>query len=553
MLLLFLRTSGHVDKFQDMMVKDSKTGECYRADHLLEETIEKIISTTKNLADDKKREMLHDLAQADAVPPEELTRLLRKYDAKAPETNNPVSDAFFFNLMFSTQIGPTGLYPGFMRPETAQGIFVNFRRLLDYNGGRLPFAAAQIGAAFRNEISPRAGLLRVREFTMAEIEHFVDPKDKSHPKFKEVSTTSLLLLPRDRQLDKSIRPEDKMVTLTIGEAVAQKMVANETLGYFLARTQQFLVKIGINPAKLRFRQHLQTQMAHYAADCWDAEIQSSYGWIECVGCADRSAYDLTQHSAATKEKLAAFIDFKDGPREMDVVEVNVNKGAIGKVLRNDAKLVLAYFDQIADDAKALGDLAATMEKESKITVAGFELSKDMVAFKKQRKRVVGESVIPSVIEPSFGIGRILYSLFEHAYAMREGGEEEKRAYLRFKPCVAPIKCSILPLINDDRLLNYTSRIAKLLTNRNVSSKVDSTGVTIGRRYARTDEIGIPFGITIDFDTLETDTVTLRERDSMKQIRIPIKDLGEVLMSLVNEEISWNDVLAKYPAFVTNDQ
>jgi glycyl-tRNA synthetase len=540
-----------VDKFQDMMVKDSKTGECFRADHLLEETIEKIIATTKNLSEEKKREMLHDLAQADAVPPEELTRLLRKYDAKAPETNNPISDAFFFNLMFSTQIGPTGLYQGFMRPETAQGIFVNFKRLLDFNGGRLPFAAAQIGPAFRNEISPRAGLLRVREFTMAEIEHFVDPKDKSHPKFKEMVDTPMLLLPRDRQMDKSLKPEDKMVTMTIGEAVGKGIVANDTLGYFLARTQQFLVKIGINPAKLRFRQHLQSQMAHYAADCWDAEIQSSYGWVECVGCADRSAYDLTQHSAASKEKLAAFIDFKDGPRVMEVVEVTVNKGAIGKALRNDAKLVLAYLDQISEDNAALMELATTMESAGKIKLVGFELGKEMISFKKVSKRVVGESVIPSVIEPSFGIGRILYSLFEHAYAMREGGEDEKRAYLRFKPCVAPIKCSILPLINNDQLMTFTSRLAKLLTLRGISSKVDSTGVTIGKRYARTDEIGIPFGITIDFDTLKDDTVTLRERDSMKQVRIPIKYLADIMASLVNEEVAWADILNQYPAFVSS--
>jgi glycyl-tRNA synthetase len=540
-----------VDKFQDMMVKDSKTGECFRADHLLEETIEKIIATTKNLSEEKKREMLHDLAQADAVPPEELTRLLRKYDAKAPETNNPISDAFFFNLMFSTQIGPTGLYQGFMRPETAQGIFVNFKRLLDFNGGRLPFAAAQIGPAFRNEISPRAGLLRVREFTMAEIEHFVDPKDKSHPKFKEMVDTPMLLLPRDRQMDKSLKPEDKVVTMTIGEAVGKGIVANDTLGYFLARTQQFLVKIGINPAKLRFRQHLQSQMAHYAADCWDAEIQSSYGWVECVGCADRSAYDLTQHSAASKEKLAAFIDFKDGPRVMEVVEVTVNKGAIGKALRNDAKLVLAYLDQISEDNAALMELATTMESAGKIKLVGFELGKEMISFKKVSKRVVGESVIPSVIEPSFGIGRILYSLFEHAYAMREGGEDEKRAYLRFKPCVAPIKCSILPLINNDQLMTFTSRLAKLLTLRGISSKVDSTGVTIGKRYARTDEIGIPFGITIDFDTLKDDTVTLRERDSMKQVRIPIKYLADIMASLVNEEVAWADILNQYPAFVSS--
>ena len=183
---------------------------------------------------------------------------------------------------------------GFLRPETAQGIFVNFKRLLEFNQGKLPFAAAQIGCAFRNEISPRSGLIRVREFTMAEIEHFCDPFDKSHPKFEEVKSTEVLLYSADCQM------EGRSVYKTsIAEAVAQKTIANETLGYFMARIQQFLVKIGVDPVKLRFRQHMANEMAHYACDCWDAELLTSYGWVECVGCADRSAYDLSQHSKAT--------------------------------------------------------------------------------------------------------------------------------------------------------------------------------------------------------------------------------------------------------------
>ena len=143
--------------------------------------------------------------------------------------------------------------------------------MLEFNQGHLPFAAAQIGNAFRNEISPRSGLIRVREFTMAEIEHFCDPADKSHPKFESVRHTQLLLYSACNQMDgKSAEIH------TIGQAVDEGLVANQTLGYFMARIQQFLLKIGVDPAKLRFRQHMGNEMAHYACDCWDAEMLTSY-------------------------------------------------------------------------------------------------------------------------------------------------------------------------------------------------------------------------------------------------------------------------------------
>ncbi len=155
------------------------------------------------------------IAQADALGKERMGVTLKKYGVTAPDTGNDLTDPEPFNLMFATTIGPTGQERGYLRPETAQGIFVNFRRLLEYNGGRLPFASAQIGQAFRNEIAPRSGLLRVREFTLAEIEHFVDPEDKSHPKFAIVKDMELNLFPREKQLTTKV-PEK----LTLGYAVA---------------------------------------------------------------------------------------------------------------------------------------------------------------------------------------------------------------------------------------------------------------------------------------------------------------------------------------------
>lgn len=276
-----LKASGHVERFADLMVKDTKNGECFRLDHLIKAHLEKVCSDKKT-SEETKQECEDIVVRLDGMTKAEMDAVLKKFDMKSPITGNELTEPIEFNLMFGTQIGPTGLIKGFLRPETAQGIFVNFKRLLEFNQERLPFAAAQIGNSFRNEISPRSGLIRVREFTMAEIEHFCDPNDKSHPKFESVKDDVLLLYSACNQMDGK-SPE----RVPIGKAVQSGLVANETLGYFMARIQGFLVKVGVDPAKLRFRQHMGNEMAHYACDCWDAECLTSYGWVECVGCADR--------------------------------------------------------------------------------------------------------------------------------------------------------------------------------------------------------------------------------------------------------------------------
>lgn len=223
---------------------------------------------------------------------EELNEVIAKYKIKSPDTGNDLSKAFKFNLMFDTAIGPSGGIKGYMRPETAQGHFVNFRKLLEFNGGKVPFASASIGLGFRNEISPRAGLLRVREFTMAEIEHYVDPQNKKHKKFSFIKDIKLPLLSKQSQKDRTPIRYD----ISIEQAVNEKIIDNETLAYFLARTYLFLITVGISKDAVRFRQHTEKEMAHYASDCWDAEIETSYGWYEVVGHADRTCYDLSAHT-----------------------------------------------------------------------------------------------------------------------------------------------------------------------------------------------------------------------------------------------------------------
>lgn len=242
----------------------------------------------------------------------------------------------------------------YLRPETAQGHFLNFNRLLDYNNGRVPFASAQIGRSFRNEISPRAGLLRVREFTMAEIEHYVDPDDKSHPRFKEVREIEIVLLDRDVQEAGS----SQTTVMSVGAAVDKGIIANETLGYFVARIYLFLVNIGINPKRLRFRQHMANEMAHYATDCWDAEIHNGTGWTECVGCADRAAYDLSVHAAKTGTPLVV----RQALKEPIVTEKEVpewNKKTLGKNFKKDAAVIQQLVEAMDEPSllKLKGELA----------------------------------------------------------------------------------------------------------------------------------------------------------------------------------------------------
>merc|ERR1712173_525062 len=176
-------------------------------------------------------------------------------------------------------------------------------------------------------------------------------------------------------------------------------------------------------------------------------------------------------------------------------------------------------------------------------------SKDMVQVKRQTKQVHVEKITPSVIEPSFGIGRIMYALFEHNFTVREEKNKEERRFLSLPPFIAPLKASVLPLSGNPEFTPLVQKLEKSLTEAKVSHKIDDSSGSIGKRYARTDEVAIPFGICIDFDSLkEPHTVTLRERDSMKQVRMPLEDVAPLVRALSNDKMSWTDVTEKYPIF-----
>ncbi|XP_071927314.1 glycine--tRNA ligase, mitochondrial 1-like [Coffea arabica] len=538
---IVLKASGHVEKFTDLMVKDEKTGTCYRADHLLKDYCKDKLEKDLTITAEKAAELKHVLALLDDLSAEELGAKIKEYGITAPDTKNHLSDPYPFNLMFQTSIGPSGLSPGYMRPETAQGIFVNFKDLYYYNGNKLPFAAAQIGQAFRNEISPRQGLLRVREFTLAEIEHFVDPQDKSHPKFSEIASLKFLMFPREGQMS-----GQSAERLQIGEAVAKGIVNNETLGYFIGRVYLFLTRLGIDKERLRFRQHLANEMAHYAADCWDAEIECSYGWIECVGIADRSAYDLCAHSDKSGVALVAQEKYSE-PREVEKLVIAPVKKELGLAFKGNQKMVTEALE-VMDEKVALqmkADLESKGEVEFYICCLGKNVTvkKSMVSISKEKKKEHQRVFTPSVIEPSFGIGRIIYCLFEHAFYTRpsKAGDEQLNVF-RFPPLVAPIKCTVFPLVQNQQYEEVAKFISKSLTAAGISHKIDITGTSIGKRYARTDELGVPFAVTVD----STSSVTIRERDSKDQIRVNMENVAAVVKEVTDGQSTWDGILKAYP-------
>ena len=554
-----LKTSGHVDRFTDLMVRNEKNPEeVFRADKLIAEEC-KIRMADPKYTEHSKEQLDRWEREVDTYSAEEMDKVLAALGTKAKHN---LCFPFPFNLMFQTSIGPQGNQVGYLRPETAQGMFVNFRRLLEQNGGKVPFSAAQIGLGFRNEIAPRQQLLRVREFPMAEIEHFVHPEKKNnHPKFKStgVADLKLPLLSKGQQAGDGTPIFD----MTLGQAVDQGIINNETLAYFMGRVYLYLVKVGLDPSRIRFRQHRANEMAHYASDCWDAEALVSYGWIEIVGIADRAAYDLTVHSKASRVDLVAH-DKLETPIELDVVEVIVDKSKFGKTFKKDAAGIIEALEQMSDIQKLGIESQLANSGSAKVNVCSYgELvfARDMLSLKQTRKVIYEDVYTPSVIEPAFGMGRVLYCILEHSFRCRDdmstlsangsvNGGGLARCYLALPPAVAPIKVSVLPISSgaDAGIEKIIMKVSEALGDSGISYKVDDSGQAIGRRYARTDEIGIPFGITVDFQSPKDNTVTLRERDSMEQIRLSIDDAVHVVHDLTVGRTSWEKCAKIYPRF-----
>ena len=498
------QASGHLSGFSDPLTGCKECKEVYRADHLIKHIIE----------------------VPDALTNEEIYRCMQENEITCPECGGELSSVYEFNLMFKTMIGPGNKMTGYMRPETAQGMFINFPRLLRYFRGALPFAAVQIGKSYRNEISPRQGVIRLREFTQAEAEIFIDPRDKTHPRFDEVKAIRMKFYSQEAQ-EKGVEEE-----MSFGEAVERGVVAHQTLAYYVARTYQYLLAVGIDPQKLRFRQHKSDEMAHYAADCWDAEVLlDRLGWIELVGVADRTDYDLKAHTTVSKVNLSVFVNYGQ-PKKRKKTVVKPDFKALGPMFKSKAKAV----------GEALRALAPEQLAGEKIQVyvdgGTIDIDRSLVSFESVEEEVRGEEVVPHVIEPSFGIDRILYSILDHSYYEDEI-DGEKRAVLRFKPQVAPIEVAVLPLMDRSELVGPAKKILEELRSRGMRTDYDTSG-SIGRRYRRNDEVGTPYEVTIDYETIEEGTVTIRDRDSMSQIRVARWQVVDKLQALLNEDLLFQD-------------
>jgi glycyl-tRNA synthetase len=416
------KASGHLDGFIDPVVQCTKCEQVFRADTLIEEQ-----------APD---------ANIKGQDVDELTNSIKELGIVCPSCKGTLGKVTQYNLMLKTRLGLD--QEAYMRPETATSTYLLFKRFLTFFRDKLPASVFQIGKAYRNEISPRQGMLRLREFTQVEGQIFLlENHQKEWPAFDEISDDVLPLLPYQIQ-----EKESEKVTPTKMKAALKK-------GYFQQPAYAWCVhlahkifrEMGFSEESLRVRQHLPTERAHYAADAWDLEIfTKSYGWVECCGIHDRGNYDLGRHQEFSKERLSVKVDKKP--------------------------------------------------------------------------------VVPNVLEIAFGVERPLFSLIDNSYY-----EDEERNWLRFPAPVAPIQVGVFPLMGKPELVAPAKKIYDLVMDEGIVAYYDQGG-SIGKRYRRQDEVGTPYCVTVDYDSLEDETVTLRDRDSMDQIRVKNSDLISTLQVLI---------------------
>ncbi len=420
-----LEASGHVESFKEPTVECLKCQRKFRADHLLQEFGEMSDTETEKLT-----------LQA-------IMEEIKNRDIHCPECGGNFNKAEQFMTMFTTTIGPYSDSIGYGRPEAAQGIFVEFKRIFESARERLPLGVVQIGHALRNEISPRQGPVRLREFTIIDIEFFVDPEDKKCLIINQVEDETLRMILAENKLKGITEP----VTVTVKEALSKGIIKEEWQAYFMALAKRFLMELGVPEDKQRFIEKLEWERAHYSVQGFDQEVYlERWGWVEVSGHNYRTDYDLSRHMKASGVDLTAFKESEDG----------------------------------------------------------------------------GRRFVPHVIEPSFGLDRLVYVVLEYAYSKRN-----KRKVMSLSRDLAPMQVSVFPLMSKDGLLEKADEVYHMLVNEGFTVDWDSSG-SIGRRYARADEVGTPLGITIDYQTLEDGTVTLRDRDTWKQVRSKIDNLPERL-------------------------
>ncbi|NYZ77728.1 glycine--tRNA ligase [Candidatus Micrarchaeota archaeon] len=427
-----LKASGHVDAFGDPIVECPKCGINIRADSFIADKL-------PNFKWDGKLESLDKTIAAEGM--------------KCPKCDGPLSKAHMFNLMFKTGMGADRA-PAYARPETAQGIFTSFPRLFKNHGTKLPLAVGQVGRSFRNEISPRKGLVRMREFTQMELEYFFSPAAPGIEDFGKVAEQKMRF-----QID------GKMVVKNGSEAVAGKITPNEIFAYFLVKEWEFYKQVGINETEMYFRVLGSEETPHYSKRNIDMEVQTSFGIIETIGNAYRTDFDLSQHAKTSGEDFSVFL-----------------------------------------------------EQEKK-------------------------KIVPHVFEVSMGVDRLIFCMLEHCF--RAATKEKDWEWFDFPPAVSPYELAVYPLMKKDGMDEKAQEIAAQLKKRFDVLYRDSG--SIGRRYARGDEIGVLASVTIDYDTMQDGTVTLRYRNTGEQVRVTVPQVVEMVDRFLGGE-SWESMKGDYKAF-----
>ena len=487
--------SGHVDHFKEPMVECSNCHKRFRADHLLEEYAK--VSCT----------------EAEKMSLAEIKNAIEQNNILCPECGGTFNAPQQFLTMFETTIGPYSGAMGYGRPEAAQGIFVEFNRLYAAAREKLPFGVIQIGHALRNEISPRQGLIRLREFTIADLEFFFDPEDPKCCLLKDVENETLPLLLAEKRLKGS----EETVEITVKEALSKKIILAEWQAFFMAIAKKLLIEIGVPAEKQRFIEKCPWEKAHYSSQSFDQEVYvDRWGWIEVSGHAYRTDYDLGCHMKASGADLRVFKEYEN-PVETEQLTVKLMMAKLGPAFKKEAGKVAELLAKADPE-----EVSASFKKNGFFMAGDYKVLPEHVDVSCQKTVSRGKHFIPHVVEPSFGSDRLFYVALEYAYNVKDD-----RVVMSFPRSIAPTQIGVYPLMSKDGLFEKSMDVRKILTQEGFSVEFDETG-SIGRRYARADEAGIPLGITIDYDSLRDNTVTIRDRDSWKQVRSRINDLPELL-------------------------
>jgi glycyl-tRNA synthetase len=490
-----LEASGHVKNFKDPMTECTNCHRRFRADQLIKES-----SGT----------------ETEGLDLDQLSVLLNQ--VKCPECGGVLGSPQYFVTMFKTNIGPYGEDPAYTRPEAAQGIFVDFHRVLEVMRERFPLGIAQVGTVLRNEISPRQGPIRLREFTIMDFELFFDPEKPDCPYIDEVKADELHIITEETRK----KGKNETTRITTAEALEKRLVKSSWMAYFMAQSTRFLAKLGIDLGNQRFFEKLSTERAHYSAQTFDHEVKlDRWDWVEVAGFAYRTDFDLRNHMQATGIDMRVFKAY-DSPIEKTVRTVRPNHEEIRKRFGRGAGRIISLVAK-----EDLPRILQGKKRGESIRIDAYDIPIELFDAKEEIIKEAGTKFLPHVIEPSFGVERLVYSTLEHNLRMK--GE---RLILSLPFGIAPTQAAVYPLVSKDGLVERAESVHRSLLLSGLRVEYDDAG-SIGRRYARADEAGIPLGITVDYDTLKDGSVTLRDRDSWNQIRVQISELKPTIDSIVS--------------------